>query len=687
NDLAGSFNGVINVMAPFAAVAGSPASTLALGATGDGYHDDTPALQNAVLAACGMTSLASAPMYVHNGHPRIVLPYTGPTGCYRITQPVRLYCGTVDFGSDPGANVWGGHAKICPNFAGDSLIAAAPGANNITYAAALVGSGNSMTSSGGAPNIVLSDWLNSSAVNFNSNTQIGFDITVNLSALGSSGELWKWATAYPGLYNIANNGLIAKMTVNSSGQTSCSIWTTTSGVVSGTSTDTGFTLNATHAMSFDWDGSNLRCFRDGVLVVGPLAATGSLYTSVASGNGLFSVSEEPEQDISWWPDTNPSNSSSVSGEIDAINISKVALHTAAYTPSTTKPTVNSNTQLLINFEGLCTSVDQAGCSPDGTQLGHTGLYNDGSGQMNVYLPLRGGNGGSEVPSIHVHDLELCSAAAGGKPDGLFAIWAQQSEFDHLSCANTNHTAFNFYNNDWEAWTHDDQASGNGHPLGFELGTQYNECDDMNLFDSGGQVMSVSEGGGATDDERFKHAELGYSVYDWIYNGTSPNHLADFMFEAGNYGETIIDGQINTRNGAPYIDVFGGNPPTVIGDQFDTFGQSTYAAEVFNHVDANSNTHLPNGPDVLINTLVPKNGATPIPLSNPANNVIDLGDQNGPGLLLAGAGFVPPASTFANLGAPANGTEYYCTDCVIASTCAGSGTGAIAKRLNGAWVCN
>src|SRR5205085_2230853 len=44
-------------------------------------------------------------------------------------------------------------------------------------------------------------------------------------------------------------------------------------------------------------------------------------------------------------------------------------------------------------------------------------------------------------------------------------------------------------------------------------------------------------------------------------------------------------------------------------------------------------------------------------------------------------------TFANLGTPSNGTVAYCSDCTIANPCAGSGTGAIAKRLNGAWVCN
>ncbi|MGH7184493.1 MAG: hypothetical protein ACREJN_21315 [Nitrospiraceae bacterium] len=43
--------------------------------------------------------------------------------------------------------------------------------------------------------------------------------------------------------------------------------------------------------------------------------------------------------------------------------------------------------------------------------------------------------------------------------------------------------------------------------------------------------------------------------------------------------------------------------------------------------------------------------------------------------------------FSALGTPANGTMKYCSDCVVASTCAGSGDGAIAKRLNGAWTCN
>lgn len=44
-------------------------------------------------------------------------------------------------------------------------------------------------------------------------------------------------------------------------------------------------------------------------------------------------------------------------------------------------------------------------------------------------------------------------------------------------------------------------------------------------------------------------------------------------------------------------------------------------------------------------------------------------------------------TQANLGTPTNGTFIYCSDCTIANPCAAAGSGALAKRLNGVWVCN
>jgi hypothetical protein len=47
----------------------------------------------------------------------------------------------------------------------------------------------------------------------------------------------------------------------------------------------------------------------------------------------------------------------------------------------------------------------------------------------------------------------------------------------------------------------------------------------------------------------------------------------------------------------------------------------------------------------------------------------------------------PPTSFSTLGSVPNGTEVYCSDCTIANPCAGGGTGAFAKRLNGVWVCN
>lgn len=55
-----------------------------------------------------------------------------------------------------------------------------------------------------------------------------------------------------------------------------------------------------------------------------------------------------------------------------------------------------------------------------------------------------------------------------------------------------------------------------------------------------------------------------------------------------------------------------------------------------------------------------------------------------------SGFLPRTYVFANLPASANGNMVYCSDCTVADPCAGSGTGAIAKRLDTGtpkWVCN
>jgi len=52
------------------------------------------------------------------------------------------------------------------------------------------------------------------------------------------------------------------------------------------------------------------------------------------------------------------------------------------------------------------------------------------------------------------------------------------------------------------------------------------------------------------------------------------------------------------------------------------------------------------------------------------------------------GLVGGPSTFASLsGSAQNGTMMYCSNCTKTTPCASGGSGAIAKRLNGAWDCN
>lgn len=75
-----------------------------------------------------------------------------------------------------------------------------------------------------------------------------------------------------------------------------------------------------------------------------------------------------------------------------------------------------------------------------------------------------------------------------------------------------------------------------------------------------------------------------------------------------------------------------------------------------------------------------------------NIVLSPGNGNNGGAagavsIAASRYFFPSSVAFASLGAPVNGALIYCTDCTTASPCAGGGTGAMAKRLNGAWVCS
>lgn len=87
------------------------------------------------------------------------------------------------------------------------------------------------------------------------------------------------------------------------------------------------------------------------------------------------------------------------------------------------------------------------------------------------------------------------------------------------------------------------------------------------------------------------------------------------------------------------------------------------------------------------------------LSRTATGVVAVGTgaQGSTAGSIALTGMVYTATAFGSLGTPTNGTVLYCNDCTVTTAatcpatqasciCAGSGTGAIARRINSVWYC-
>ena len=79
------------------------------------------------------------------------------------------------------------------------------------------------------------------------------------------------------------------------------------------------------------------------------------------------------------------------------------------------------------------------------------------------------------------------------------------------------------------------------------------------------------------------------------------------------------------------------------------------------------------------------------------NILNRAGTAATGTISVGGTILNGSVLFASLGTPANGTQVYCSDCQPTTpatcpatksscVCAGSGTGALAVRLNGVWDC-
>jgi hypothetical protein len=85
-----------------------------------------------------------------------------------------------------------------------------------------------------------------------------------------------------------------------------------------------------------------------------------------------------------------------------------------------------------------------------------------------------------------------------------------------------------------------------------------------------------------------------------------------------------------------------------------------------------------GGDLLVNSSVARTGGKIIRV---LNNGTEKASWTFDGSVVLGS------VTFANLAVTSNGQIVYCSDCTVANPCASGGSGAVAKRINSAWVCN
>jgi hypothetical protein len=575
-------------------------------ALGDGNTDDAAAIQQAIYDACG----ANPPTFPNtSSHKTVYLPR--PQVCYMHSKPIRLPCPNLEFKGDLGTT-------LCQNYAGEAVIQEAWGVANLNYGTALVGTGNSLVSPGNvqvAESIDLARYVNGTGTNRLASkvTGSGFNIAFFMKATASNGQLFASKQAYPG----TGSGAFS-INYGAGNQVTANVNTAVGGVVSLTSCP-GQTLGSVYEIELDWDKSTYRLWQ------GVPGGAATLCSSATSSNAIVQGPFEeimlpPGGPHQFWPDGSSNNGSAFTGNIDSIRIKTTSVHTAAYTVPNAKFTADGSTYILENFDG----------SLDGTQLGYT--FNG----ANVYSVVLNGSPGVTPPGgNYIHDMELCSKANGniGNPDGLFTVWGNNSRYFNLSCSNAYYAQADLFDNDYLSRVENFQGFG-GH-VGLNVGAAFN---DGVLFDNqidGVDVAcEVNQGGGGGDYEDFHtHCiDRGGLRYGWIQNQsqahytypfvdqetTNANWTATFLLNAPAGPNLFDSGNVDTRNGAPYIlQDNGGYGSTFLSFIFNTFGQDQPATSVIKFTNGS-----PVTPTLLINTLSPSG----VPLSNQTGdpNVLSLG---------------------------------------------------------------
>jgi hypothetical protein len=607
--LTASVNNVLNVMAP-------PYHAL-----GDGNTDDTVAIQTAIDNSFGYSANPSGAVRPSAAR-TVYLPV--PPVCYMHSKPLRIFGATLEFKGDTGT-------ALCQNYTGDAIIQNGWGSGNLPYAAALVGSGNSLVSSGGNPpeSVDLARVLNGTGGN-NLNTRFaaGFNIAFfDKVTSGASGQILTSTQAYPG----TGNGAF-QISFNGSNQVSAKVNTVSAGLIN-VGTCTAQTTGTVYEVELDWDGSTYRLWQG--IPGGTAASCGTQASSNRMTQSVFEDMSLPANGPhEFWPDgSSYSGNPAFVGDLDSVRFEAQSVHTSVYTVPSAKFTADGYTDLLVNFD----------TSLDGTQIGYS-EYGGVIGGIpnNIYLTVldTGGSIG-DTGLDNIHDLELCSIANGGSthwnnPDGLFAIYGNGSKWTNLSCSNATYVQADFFNNDY--LTHLDNWNGSGGHLGLNFGAAWNDSSNTNAqIDNTDVVCEVYQGGGGGDHEDYhsRCVDRGKLYYAWIENqsqaayyypfvdqeATNNNFVATFLLNDPAQPYVFIGGNIDTRNAAPYIQQDNGGYGSIfLGMTFNTFGISVAAPEIINYTNGS-----PVSPTQLINTWNP----TGVALSNQAGNPNILALGNGP----------------------------------------------------------
>jgi Pectate lyase superfamily protein len=411
-----------------------------------------------------------------------------------------------------------------------------------------------------------------------------------------------------------------------------------------------------HEAELSYDGTTMRLFLDGT-IVGSTRASGTVRQSLHQDMFIGTAPSE-------WPDLNGTDV--VNGaNIDSVELSKVARHTSNYTHDTAKFPGDSNTLALVNFDRFygingASTTQQPLVMPDNL----LGTYNP-----NAYMIFRDHSDSAVGGTFDIEELSII-----GGNFGLFAAdgispYIHKFDFEDQTAWGVE-TFFNIFEGVYDE--------------GF-IQANYG----MNLG-AGGMVKNLRVTGGyyglvnPSEADYYTHTAsvVGVTGMYLVGNGTIATgcNFCEFDDENGGSATNV------TTNGPVTFTMNGGvlqTPSTASPIQVEGNAGSAGTDILLSNVlsqPASGTTSLiaDNGSSVLYVQAVGGTTSSATALVVPKADTAAVLTQNGPN---------PFLMTYANLGSLANGSFVYCSDCTMSDPCAGRGTGAFAKRLNGAWVCN